>query len=198
MTETKDEPRDAQPARAPEEGGRRAPRRSASPGAAAPFSFAGPLKYKGRWLSGQPHGAHVGALRALLRPVARQHVGEGVGREERRPGHDRAHQQRPARHARGRGGRGAAGTRPVLQPPPDGLVRGPGDQPRVDRPGGREEGRQVHADRAGVDLQPEDEEVLRRLRQLRARPRRLAARPLERRRRVAGDVGPRQARRRRS
>ena len=42
-----------------------------------------------------------------------------------------------------------------------------------------------------VDLQPEDEEVLRRLRQLRARPGRLAARPLERRRRGADDVGAR-------
>ena len=45
--------------------------------------------------------------------------------------------------------------------------------------------------RAGVDLQPEDEEVLRRLRQLRARPGRLAARPLERDRRGAVHVGPR-------
>ena len=47
------------------------------------------------------------------------------------------------------------------------------------------------AARQGVDVQPEDEEVLRGLRQLRAGPGRLAARPLERRRRVAVHLGPR-------
>ena len=49
-----------------------------------------------------------------------------------------------------------------------------------------------------IDLQPEDEEVARLLGQLRPRPGRLAPRPVERRRRVAGDVGSRAARRRRS
>ena len=139
---------------------------------------------------GRPLDHPVGALRAGVRRLVRQHVGQAVGREERRPGERRAHQQHAARHAgSGRGGR-AERARSLHEPPPDGLLRGSGDQPRVDRQGDRAQGGQVQPARQAQHLQPEDEEVLRRLRQLRARPRRLAPRSLERRRRGAVHVGP--------
>ena len=74
---------------------------------------------------------------------------------------------------------------------PPAAVRGPGGQPRGHRPGGLEEARQDEERRAEGDLQPEDEEVLRLLRQLRPGPVQLPDRPLGRGRSPADDLGQR-------
>ena len=74
---------------------------------------------------------------------------------------------------------------------PPAAVRGPGDQPREHRPGGDEEARQDEDGRAQVDVQPEDEEVLRVLRQLRPGSRQLPDRPLGRDGAQADDLGER-------
>ena len=112
----------------------------------------------------------VEPLRPGLRQVVRQHLRQALGRGERHRGARRPHQ--PGRHpgaGRRRGGRPER-ARPLLLPLAAGRVRGPGDRPRGHRPGGLEEARQDEDRRAEGDLQPEDEEVLRLLRQLRARP----------------------------
>ena len=183
-------PRRAQPARVPEEGRVRARAAIGIAGAAAPFSFAGPLKYKGRWLAGQPDSAHVGALRARydqwLDTVGRRQWGEKndveVTIEHINNG---LLDTRAAAEVAAQQGHDLFFNLHPMASYEDQVINHASIVQR-----GREEGRQVRADRAGVDLQPEDEEVLRGLGQLRAGPGRLAARPLERGRPLAGDVGP--------
>ena len=112
----------------------------------------------------------MGPLRSRLRPVARQHVHQAVGRGERRRGEGRPHQQRPALLDRRVAGRGAERARPVLVhlaavdvPEADNS----GDRPR---PGGVEKARTDVEGREEEHLQPEDEAVLRVPGRLRTRP----------------------------
>ena len=72
----------------------------------------------------------------------------------------------------------------------DGL-RGPGDRPRDDRPRGRARGRPVRRAGPAEHLQPADDERTSASPTRTSRPPHLAARPLERGRRVARDVGAR-------
>ena len=163
----------------------------AGSGASKAFAFAGPHKHTGRWLSGdlkilqwvhfvpaydqwfdntwiKQWGQKNDVNVTVDHIVNTQLDARAASEVAAQSGHDLFHVPRAA-----------------------GDLRGPGDQPQRDRPGDREEGREVRQPRQAVHLQPEDEEVLRRLRLLRPRSGRVAARPLERRRRGADDVGAR-------
>ena len=148
-------------------------------GAAAPFSFAGPLKYKGRWLSGNLTALtwvhFVPSYDVWLDPWAKawgeandvqvtlEHINNtlldtrAAAEVAAQSGHDLFFNLHPMAlyydqvidHA------------PIIQ-------------------GAPEDARQIHADRKGIHLQREAEEILRRVGQLRSGPGRVAVRPLDR------------------
>ena len=163
----------------------------AGSGASKAFAFAGPHKHTGQWLSGNLSILQWVHFVPDYDTWFDKTWCKAVGREERRQRHRRPHREHAARRARGVRGCGAERSRHLRVPRAAGDLRGPGDQPQGHRRGGDQEGRPDEPAREAVDLQPEDEEVLRDLGQLRARPGRMAARPLERHRRGADDVGER-------
>ena len=157
-------------------------------GAGAPFAFAGPHKYTGRWLSGNL-GSSSGCISSPPTTRGSTTLGQAWGEKNDVQVTSTTSTTRCST---------AAAAEVAAQSGHDlffilrrAAIRGPGDQPRADRRRRREEGREDRRPREAVDVQPEDEEVLRPLGQLRPRPGGLATRPLERRRRVAGDLGPR-------
>ena len=122
----------------------------------------------------------VEPLRSPLRPLVRRRLYEGLGREER-DGRDRRphHADRDQRAGRGRGRR-----RPWARPLPlrlaAGRLRGAGDRSLRRRSRGRAAPRTDDRARAEVHARSENGEVLRVLRLLRARPRQLPHRPVDR------------------
>ena len=103
----------------------------------------------------------MGPLRPRLRPVARQHLRQALGRGERRRGQGRPHQQRPALQHRGIAGRGPERSRPVLVHLAAVDVPEAGRSRHRHRPGGQQEARADVEGREEEHLQPEDEAVLR-------------------------------------
>ena len=125
-----------------------------------------------------PEDRPVEPLRARLRQVVRQHVHQGMGREEQDQRRRGPHRHRRDQRPRGRRGRGQEGARPLHVPVAAGGLREAGHRPRRDLRGGREEARQEDRPRAQVHVQPEDEEVLRLLGFLRPRPGQLPQGPV--------------------
>ena len=117
----------------------------------------------------------VGALRARLRPVARHtYIKQWGEKNDVQVKID--HINNALLEHGGRGGGGAEGPRPLPVPLPALGAGEAVDPAERRRPGGREEARQDDRRRLDVDVQPEDEAVLRLLGQLRARPDPVAAR----------------------
>ena len=78
------------------------------------LGFYGPLKFAHKQLAGDLRIMTWAHFVPVVRPVARQHVRQAVGRGERRRGQGRPHQQRPALQHRGLGSRRSERSRPLL------------------------------------------------------------------------------------
>ena len=131
----------AHPARAAEEGGRRRRRGRVSAGAAAPFSFAGPLKYTDRWLKGDLsiiQWVHfVPAYDEWFDNTWCKQWGEKNDVQVKVEHiNNTLLDTRAAAEVAAQSGHDLFQN---LHPP--WRLRGPGDQPRADHPGGPEEGR---------------------------------------------------------
>ena len=131
----------------------------------------------------------VGALRARVRQVVRQHLHEDLGPQERLRGDGRPRQPHRPSCTRSIGSRSPQRARPLPAPFAARRVRGPGHRAGGHHPAGDEEARPDEGARPPVGLQPEDQEVVRLARQLRSRPRPLPAGLVGRGRRAADDVG---------
>ena len=129
------------------------------------------LKYAGRALSGSLRIMTWAHFVPDVRHVARQHLRQGMGGEERRPGQGRPHQQRTALQHGCVPGRRAERPRPLLVHLSAVVVPEAGDSDDRPRPGGEQEGRPDDEGREEGHVQPEDEAVLRLPRDLRPRPR---------------------------
>ena len=119
-------------------------------------------------------------LRSPVRPVVRQGLHEGVGREERQRRHRGPHRGHRSPGARGRGSLGREGARSLPFPVSAGGLRTKCPGPRGRRAGNRAAARRDGSARAPVHVQSEDGQVLRAVGFLRPGPRQLPDRPVDR------------------
>ena len=130
----------------------------------------------------------MGAFRARVRQVVRQHLHEDLGPQERLRGDDRPRQPHRPSCTRGIGGRSPERARPssISRRPPRTRTRSSASATSSSR---RRRSTVNEGSRPAVGLQPEDQEMVRLAGQLRARPRPLPAGLVGRSRRTADDVG---------